>query len=81
MKFLYLLVGLLFSMSVWAEIYEKPEYTPDEGHLQEEIERQEERPSQEKVKEGKHQDIKRPDSNPSNEKIDDEMTGDEKSSL
>lgn len=81
MKFLFLLFGLLFSMGLWAEIYEKPEYTPDEGHLQEEIERQEERPAQEKEKSGKHQDVKKPDANPGFEMIDDEMTEDEESSL
>lgn len=82
MKFLTLLIGLLFSSFVMAEIYEKPPYTPDEGHIQEEIERQEEAPSSEDkmIKEGKHQDVKGPAENPSFEMIDDEITEDEESS-
>lgn len=79
MKFLFLLVGLLVSIGVGAEIWEKPKYTPDEGHLQEEIERQEERPEQEKEK--KHQDVKKPEADQKFEMIDDEMTEDEESSL
>lgn len=79
MKVLFLLVGLLMSIGVGAEIWEKPKYTPDEGHLQEEIERQEERPEQEKEK--KHQDVRRPDADQKFEIIDDEMTEDEESSL
>lgn len=79
MKVLFLLVGLLMSIGVGAEIWEKPKYTPDEGHLQEEIERQEERPEQEKEK--KHQDVRKPDADQKFEIIDDEMTEDEESSL
>ena len=80
MKKLFLLAGLLFSYGSYAEIWEKPTYTPDEGHLQEEIERQEEKPATEKTKDKNHQDPT-PQSNPSFEMIDDEMTEDEEASL
>ena len=83
MKLLFIFLGLTFSMGLWAEIWQKPVYTPDEGHLQEEMERQEERPKQEKEKQkdSKHQDVRKPESSPSFEMIDDEMTEDEESSL
>lgn len=79
MKLLFLTVGLLVSIGVGAEIWEKPKYTPDEGHIVEEIERQEERPEEEKEK--KHQDVTKPESEQKFEMIDDEMTEDEESSL
>lgn len=79
MKKLFLLSGLIFSFGLYAEIWEKPKYTPDEGHLQEEIERQEERPEQEQKSDKKHQD-QTPESNPSFDMVDDEMTEDEEAS-
>ena len=83
MKLIFIFLGLLFSMVLWAEIWQKPAYTPDEGHIQEEMERQEERPKQEKEKQkdNKHQDVRKPESNPGFEMIDDEMSEDEESSL
>lgn len=76
MKKIILFTGMLFSFGLYAEIWEKPKYTPDEGHLQEEIERQEERPEAEKNKDKKHQD-ETPQSNPGFELTDDEMSEDE----
>lgn len=66
MKYLILVsVGILGSFSVGAEIWEKPKYVPDEGHLQEEIERQEEKPKEKlKEREKHHQDVKKPRSSP-----------------
>lgn len=52
-----LIVGLVLSTMSSAEVWEKPPYVPDEGHLQEEIEKQEEAPrlnnKNEKVKKAK----------------------------
>lgn len=78
--FLVLTTGLLLSTSVFGEIWEKPEYTPDENHLPEEaIEMQEDIPQDEDT-DRQHQEIRRPtDTNNEFQKIDDELSEDQES--
>ncbi len=73
MKKYLISAGLMLNMGLFAGVWEKPKYTPDEGHLQEEMERQEERPETEKIENKKHQD-QTPEADPGFEKINDEMT-------
>lgn len=73
-----LFTGLLISLSAMGEIWEKPEYTPDENHLSKEaIEEQEEIPDEEKDQQ--HQETKPMGNNNEFQKIDDELTEDQES--
>lgn len=58
MKAFLTIITLFLSMTSFAEIWKKPAYTPDEGHLPEKQEEQE--ILQDRQHDKKHQEVKKP---------------------